>query len=127
MPVDGTKLLKTAHEVLRHPGSPEQRQAAFPEFYLSNPRLFDIICSGRCDLGHLSLMVSMLHDIDEGSKSVEEASSVVANTLNVTYIESVVGAPTAEQAVKPGTETNVTVVEGEQPSMDQQNKKRSRQ
>lgn len=128
MEVDGEQLLVSARAVLAHPGSEDQRRAAFPEFFLSNPRLFDIICSGRCDLRHLEMMVSMLRDIGQGTKTVEEASSVVADTLNLTYIESVIGAPTPEQAVRPGQETTVSVVEGQQKYQEQlgQSKKRSR-
>lgn len=131
--MDGPQLLSHARAALCHPGSAEERRKEFPVFYATNPRLFDIICSGRCDLRHLEMMVDMLGQIDTGTKTVEEASSVVANTLNLTYIESVIGTPTPEQALKPGTETKVTVVEGAlpappaSPACDSRNKKRTRQ
>lgn len=107
------KLLQDARAVLRHPGTQQQRREAYPDFFENNPRLFDIICSGRCDLRHLEMMIKMLADIETGEKTVEQASSVIADKLNLTYIESVVGAPTPEQAVKPGMQTEVKVVEGQ--------------
>lgn len=110
--MDGIKLLHDARAVLHHPGNETERQLAYPDFYASNPRLFDIICSGRCDLRHLEMMIKMLADIDAGKKTLEQASSVIAEKLNLTYIESVIGTPSAEQAVQPGMQTEIKVVEG---------------
>lgn len=110
---DGARLLQSARAVMQHKGSELERQAAYPDFYNSHPRLFEIICSGRCDLHHLETMVKLLADIEAGEKTVEEASSVIANRLNLTYIESVIGPPTPEQALKPGMQTEIKVVEGD--------------
>lgn len=109
--VDRAKLFENAQAVLAHHGTFEQRGAAFPEFRKIHPKLFNMICSGRCDLGHLQLMLSRLADVEAGTMSVEEASAAVAGSLNATYIESVVLPPTTEQAVAPGQETNITVVQ----------------
>lgn len=109
--LDRNALLQSAKAVFDHNGSPEQRAAAFPEFVRDHAKLFRMICSGRCNLDHLELMLSRLADIESGSMTVEQASTVVANSLNATYIESVVKAPTPEQAAAPGQDTVFTVVQ----------------
>lgn len=103
------RLLAGAEAVLAHPGSEDERRAAFPKFYEDNPRLFGIICSGRCDLGTLEMMLSMIGDVEAGTMNVSDASAIVANSLNLTYIESVLPPPTPEQAVAPGSDTKVTL------------------
>lgn len=104
-----TRLLAGAEAVLAHPGSEDERRDAFPEFYEENPRLFGIICSGRCDLRTLEMMLSMIGDVEAGTMNVSDASGIVANSLNLTYIESVLPPPTPEQAVAPGQDTKVTL------------------
>lgn len=119
------KLFKNAEAVLAHHGTVAQRGEAFPEFAKNHSKLFKMICSGRCDLSHLEMMLSRLADIEAGTMSVEEASTVVANSLNAKYIESVISSPTAEQAIAPGQQTSITVVQPEDPCFTEAAPKRA--
>lgn len=91
-------LMTTAREVLAHGGSESERRRAFPEFLASHPKLFGIICSGRCELAYLENMLKRMEDVEAGGITVEEASKETAGELNRTYIEQVIPKPTAAQA-----------------------------
>lgn len=103
-------LVDSARAVLRHRGTEEQKRLAFPEFFENHNKLFHIICSGRCDLRHLEMMMSRLQDVHSGSMTLETASTSVAGSLNATYIDPVIQPPTPEQAAN-GKETVVKIVE----------------
>lgn len=107
--LDRGKLLENAQAVLDHNGSDDERQAAFPEFSQSNSKLFRMLCSGRCNIDLLQMMMSRIADIESGTMSVEQASANIAHSLNAKYIESVLPPPTPEQMVGPGGQTQFTV------------------
>lgn len=110
-PDERVGLLSMARKVLEFKGGETERRDAFPYFFENHNRLFNIITSGRCDLGHLEMMMSMMENIDSGAMTVSSASIEVANMLNAIYVDPVVPKPTTDQAVKPGEETSVTVIE----------------
>lgn len=95
-------MLATSRSVLAMPGSEADRKVAFPDFQQSNPKLFAILCSGRCELSYLETMLDRIDDIEAGNSTVEKASKEISDRLNKDYIESVVPQPTAEQAALPG-------------------------
>lgn len=104
-------MLATARAVLAFSGDEVKRREAFPCFYESHPKLFNIICSGRGDLGYLETMLNRMDDIEAGSSTVEQASAEISGQLNKNYIENVIPPPTAAQASKPGEAPTINVVE----------------
>lgn len=105
------KLLECAREVMTFPGGEEERRASFPDFFENHNRLFNIICSGRCDLSLLEMMLTKVEEIESGTTTVSSASAVVAGRLNALYVDSVVPQPSSDQALRKGEETRVTVIE----------------
>lgn len=105
------KILADARRVLDFDGGDEEKRAAFPKFYEDNTKLFSILCSGRCDLRHLEMMLELMDTVDLGTKTVSTASAEVAGVLNAAYVDSVVPKPTPEQACRKGEKTRVTVAE----------------
>lgn len=109
-------MLHTARAVLAHGGTEEERRSAFPDFQLAHPKLFRIVCSGRCELSYLETMLRRMEDIEAGRSTVDDASKEISETLNRDYIESVIPPPTEEQAAGPGKEHAVEVTESRRPA-----------
>lgn len=104
-------MMATARAVLAHPGTESERKREFSGFQASHPKLFGIICSGRCELTYLESMLRRMDEIEAGISTVEEASLEVAGELNRNFVDSVVPPPTPEQAASPGEGPVVQVVE----------------
>lgn len=105
------EMLNVARQILAFAGGENERRNAFPDFYENHNKLFNIICSGRCDLTHLEMMFNMMNSVETGEITADDASIAVATRLNATYVESVIPVPTPEQAVRQGEETKITVIE----------------